>query len=69
MKQKQGFYSNLFDEEFERISIDRIKRFYKLAFQDLIQLVQNDSGYSSVIFEDGTIGKVVEAMGGYDMVS
>ena len=35
-----------------------------LAFQDLIQLVQNDSGYSAVIFEDGTIGKVVEAMGG-----
>ncbi len=29
MKQKQGFYSNLFDEEFERISIDRIKRFFR----------------------------------------
>jgi hypothetical protein len=39
-----------------------------LAFQDLIQLVQNGSGYSSVIFEDGTIGKVVEAMGGYERV-
>lgn len=44
MKQKQGFYNNLFDEEFERISIDRIKRFYKLASKMGLEVCVGFSG-------------------------
>lgn len=39
-----------------------------LAFQDVIGVVQFNCGYKSVIFEDGTIGKVIEAMGGYEKI-
>lgn len=37
----------------------------ELAFNQLISTIQSYGYYDSVVFEDGTIGKCVEAMGGW----